>query len=81
MLVDGARLISVADPARARGHGGDGITRRRTREVYGAVAEILASGEAEVVVSRVFAFEQAADAVAIVEDGHAEGKIVVTRAS
>ena len=77
-LVGGHRLISVADPERAQHFGGSGIERRRTTEIYGEVAQILADGEAEVVIGRVFPFEQAAEAVAVVEDGHSKGKVVIT---
>lgn len=73
-----ATLISVADPALARTLGGDGITRRRTREVYGEVAALIAEGKAEVTISRIFPLAEAAAAVAAVEDGHAEGKVAVT---
>lgn len=74
----GGHLISVADPALAGEHGGSGIERRRTRAVYGEVADLLAQGKAEVTVSRVLPLSEAAEAVAAVERGHAEGKVVVT---
>lgn len=78
-LASGKALISVADPAKAGEHGGSGIARRRDRETYSQVADLLARGEAEVVVSQVFPLDQAAEAVAVVEHGHAEGKIVITQ--
>lgn len=74
----GGRTISLAAPAAAARHGGTGITRRRTSEVFAAVAEDIAAGTLHPVVSRRFGFEEADRAVAAVEDGHATGNIVVT---
>lgn len=72
------RLVSVADKPLVGELGGSEVTRRRTRAVFGEVAELLASGQAKVTVGEVFAFEQAREAVAEVEQGHAIGKIAVT---
>lgn len=72
------RLISVADKPLANELGGSDVTRRRTRAVYGRVADLLASGQARVTVGEVFPFDDAAEAVAVVEDGHAVGKVIVT---
>lgn len=72
------RLVSVADKPLVKELGGTDVTRRRTREVFGAIAETLARGGAAVTVGAVYPFEQATEAVAEVEDGHAVGKVVVT---
>lgn len=72
------RIISIADPQRTGAAGGGGVTRRRTRNVYGRVAALLAEDAAEVTISRVFPLRDAAAAVAAVESGHAEGKVAVT---
>ncbi len=78
LIHDPDALISVADPGQAGELGGSGIERRRTRQIYGQVARILAEGQAEVTIGRVLPFTDAEHAVAIVEDGHAEGKIALT---
>lgn len=72
------RLVSVADKPTVKELGGTDVPRRRTREVFGEVAGLLASEKAEVTVSEVLPLSEAARAVAIVEDGHAAGKVVVT---
>lgn len=72
------RVISVADPQRVGKAGGGGVTRRRTREVYGEVARLLAAGEAEATISHVHPLADAASAVALVENGHVQSKVVVT---
>lgn len=72
------RLVSVADKPLVKKLGGTDVTRHRTREVFGAIAGTLARGEAAVTVGAVYPFEQATEAVAEVEDGHAVGKVVVT---
>lgn len=74
----GGRVISLAAPAAATRHGGGGITRRRTTEVFDAVAHDIAIGALHPVISRRYEFEQAAEAVAAVEAGHATGNIVIT---
>lgn len=78
LLGDGGRLVSLAAPAAAAEHGGGGILRRRTTEVFAAIAGEIAAGALHPVVSRRFAFEDAGEAVAAVEAGHATGNIVVT---
>lgn len=72
------RLISVADKPLVNELGGSDVTRRRTRAVYTQVADLLATGEAGVTVGEVFPFRDAAEAVAVVEEGHAVGKVIVT---
>lgn len=72
------RLVSVADKPLVTRLGGTDVTRRRTRAVYGRVADLLASGQAKVTVGEVFPFDRAAEAVAVVEEGHAAGKVIVT---
>lgn len=72
------RLVSVADKPLVRELGGSDVTRRRTRTVFGEVAGLLASGRVTVTLGKVFPFNQAHEAVAEVETGHAVGKIAVT---
>lgn len=69
----GAPLVSVADYGLVEKLGGRNVPRRRTREVFAEVAR-----HARVIVGEEFPLERAAEAVALVEDGHATGKVVVT---
>lgn len=69
----GGRLVSVADKALVEKLGGGAVPRRRTREVFAEVAR-----HARVIVGEEFPLERAAEAVALVEGGHATGKVVVT---
>lgn len=77
-LLAGTRVRSVADPARASAAGGSGVVRRRTAEVFGALASMVADGRLEIVIDGVVPFAEAARAVERVETGHARGKTVVT---
>lgn len=69
----GARLVSVADKPLVEKLGGSAVPRRRTREVFEQVAR-----QAQVHVSAEYPLERAAEAVSVVEGGHATGKVVVT---
>ncbi len=77
-LLAGTRVRSAADPARASTAGGSGVVRRRTAEVFGALASLAADGTLEIVVDGVVPFAEAGRAVERVETGHARGKTVVT---
>lgn len=77
-LLAGTRVRSVADPARGSAADGSGVVRRRTTEVFGALASMAAEGKLEIVVDGVVPFAEAARAVERVETGHARGKTVVT---
>jgi len=72
-----ARLVSVADPARAALLGGSGVERRRTTEVFDRVAELLRRGVLDPRVEQTFPLSEAGRALAEVESGHARGKVVV----
>ena len=76
---DPGRLISVTDPGLAAEHGGGGVTRRRTTEVFAEIAGIVAAGGVVPVISALVPFERAAEAVAAVETGHGAGDVVVSR--
>ncbi len=78
LLADPSRVISVATPAAAAESGGSGVTRRRTTDVFAHLARLVATGDLTPVVSATYAFDDAADAVARVETGHAVGNVVVT---
>ncbi|SMY10754.1 NADP-dependent oxidoreductase [Brevibacterium jeotgali] len=77
-LLAGTRMRSVADPETASAAGGSGVVRRRTAEVFGALASRAAAGSLDVVIDDVVPFAEAARAVERVEAGHARGKTVVT---
>ena len=75
----GARRIrSLADTGTAGELGGSGVERRRTTAVFSSIARLATSGRLEIVVSDVMGWNEAADAVRTVEEGHAAGKSVVT---
>ena len=78
LLAPGRAPLSIADPAAAGEHGGGGVARRRTTQVFAEVAEIVAAGEAAPVVTATYPLDRAAEAVAAVESGHAAGNVVVT---
>lgn len=69
---------STASPPLAAELGGSGVTRRRTAETYAEVAALVAAGALAPVVGASYDFEDCADAVALVETGHATGRTVVT---
>lgn len=72
------RLISVADPTRASDLGGSGVDRRRTTEVFARVAALIESGVLDPRIEHTVPLGEAGRALALVEDGHARGKVVVT---
>lgn len=78
VLRPGSVIRSIASPAAAVEIGGSGVTRRRTAQTYAEVAALVASGALAPVVGATFPFSDCADAVALVESGHASGRTVVT---
>lgn len=70
-------VVSVADPLAAGELGGSGVERRRTTEVFTAIAALVADGSLDPVVTRRFPFAQAGQALAAVESGHSAGKVVI----
>ena len=79
LLAGGPRVVSAAAPAAAIAVGGSGVKRRRTSAVFLQLAELIAAGDFSPLVSASYPFDQAADAVATVESGHALGNVVVVR--
>ncbi|HEX6055961.1 MAG TPA: NADP-dependent oxidoreductase [Intrasporangium sp.] len=69
---------STASPALAVELGGSGVTRRRTADTFAEVAALVAAGALAPVIGATFDFADCADAVALVETGHATGRTVVT---
>jgi len=77
LVKDRAKLITAADPATATGLGGAMVNRDRTSRVLDAVAALVADGKLDPHVNDILAFDDAAQAIASVESGHAQGKTVI----
>lgn len=77
LVTDPSKLITAADPATAAEFGGVLIERSRDGSGLDAVAALAASGDLDPLVTAVFPFDQAGEALAAVESGHAQGKIVL----
>ncbi|MDT4957908.1 MAG: hypothetical protein QOD31_1707 [Pseudonocardiales bacterium] len=77
LLKDGAKLITAADPRTAAAFGGAMVNRDRTSKILDEVAALVAAGKLDPHVNDVVAFDDAAHAIAAVESGHPQGKVVV----
>ena len=77
LLRDRSKLISAADRATVARLGGAPVARARNQEVLDAVAQLVVSGALNPYVTRTFPLDQAAQALRLVEDGHAQGKVVI----
>jgi NADPH2:quinone reductase len=71
------RLFSVADKALVRTLGGRDVVRDRSTRVLAELARLVAAGELDPHVSQVRPLSEAGAALALVEEGHAQGKIVL----
>lgn len=78
LLPDRSRLISVADKELGTALGGHELVRDRSTAVLGELARLVAAGDLDPHVTDVRPFDDVAAALAVVEDGHATGKVVVT---
>lgn len=76
-LEDRARLCSIGDPAAAEELGGKRLDRKRNSEVLEAIGRLTAEGVVMIPITEVFPFDEAAEALALVEAGHATGEIVL----
>jgi NADPH:quinone reductase-like Zn-dependent oxidoreductase len=76
LLGDRTKLISAGDPSVAD-LGGHFIERDRTSRVLEIVAALVADGKLDPHVEDVRPLDEAADAIAAVEIGHARGKVVI----
>jgi len=76
-LVPAGRLYSVADKARARELGGAEVVRDRSTAVLTDLAVLVAAGELDPMVTDVRPLDEAGQALALVEGGHATGKVVL----
>ncbi|MGA8327858.1 MAG: NADP-dependent oxidoreductase [Mycobacterium sp.] len=76
LVTDRSKLISAGDPSVAE-LGGHMIERDRTSRVLEIVGALVAEGKLDPHVEDVRPLDEAADAIAAVEIGHARGKVVI----
>jgi NADPH:quinone reductase-like Zn-dependent oxidoreductase len=76
-LVAPDRLFSVADKPLVRELGGREVLRDRSAAVLTELARLVAVGELDPLISDVRPLAEAGQALAVVENGHARGKIVL----
>ncbi len=76
LLADRSKLVSAGDPGVAE-LGGQWIERDRTGRVLEIVAALVADGKLDPHVEDIRPLDEAADALAAVEVGHARGKVVI----
>jgi len=77
LLADRDKLISAGDPDTVTELGGRMIERDRTHRVLEIVGGLVADGNLDPHVEDVRPLDEAADAIAAVEVGHAKGKVVI----
>ncbi len=77
LVTSGACIVSAADPVAAASFGGSGVERDRSSEAFARLAELAASGVLHPRIEHVFPLEHAGEALALVESGHALGKVVI----
>ncbi len=77
LLADRSKLITVSDPVTAGRLGGSMVLRVRTGERLEEVAALVVKGALRPMVTEVFPFERAGEALRAVEGGHTRGKIVI----
>jgi NADPH:quinone reductase-like Zn-dependent oxidoreductase len=73
----GAKIITAADPVTAGEVGGTMVARKNDGEVLDAVARLVEAGTLDPHVTEIFPLDRASEALALVEGGHAAGKIVI----
>lgn len=77
LVKDRSKLITAGDPQTAGELGGHVLDRDHTSRVLEIVAEMVAGGKLDPHVEDTVMLDQAADAMAAVEVGHAKGKVVI----
>jgi NADPH:quinone reductase-like Zn-dependent oxidoreductase len=77
LLEDRRRLVTAADERTAAELGGSRVQRANTAEVLDAVATHVLAGDYDPHITATFALRDAASALATVEQGHSEGKVVI----
>lgn len=77
LLTDRTKLVSAGDPETVSELGGQMVERDRTTRVLEIVGAMVADGKLDPHVEDVRPLDEAAEAVAAVEIGHARGKVVI----
>lgn len=78
LLTDRSRLVTAgAPPEEVEKLGGSRVVRDRTSERLAAVADLVAGGDLDPLVTETFPLERAGEALRAVETGHTLGKIVI----
>ncbi|MCD2196227.1 NADP-dependent oxidoreductase [Actinomycetospora endophytica] len=77
LLTDRHRLISIADYGLSTELGGQQLVRDRSTAVLTELAGLVADGSLNPHVTNVRSFDDAPAALALVEQGHATGKVVI----
>lgn len=77
VITDRTRVSSVADEKTVARFGARPLKRVGDPATLSAVADLVATGKLDPCVRRVFPLSEAADALALVESGHASGKVVL----
>ncbi|MFD6729139.1 NADP-dependent oxidoreductase [Corynebacterium xerosis] len=75
LVNDPSHLISAVDPATAAELGGVGL--ERTPEAMAKITDVITYGLVDPQVTSRYPLDRAGEALAVVEDGHATGKIVI----
>ncbi|WP_344460688.1 NADP-dependent oxidoreductase [Kitasatospora kazusensis] len=76
-LVTPGRLVSTVDPVTATELDGTFVRRSGTAATLDALAELVGSGRLDPHITATYPLERAAEALAVVEAGHARGKLVL----
>jgi NADPH:quinone reductase-like Zn-dependent oxidoreductase len=77
LVPERSKVASVADKGLAMELGGTEVVRDRSTAVLSELARLVAAGDLDPHVTDVRPFDEAAAALAAVEGGHAEGKVVL----
>ncbi len=77
LVVDSAKLRSVADKAMVDELGGKAVERNRSTAVLTELARLVAEGTLNPHVTDVYPFDEARAALAEVQSGHATGKVAI----
>ena len=77
-LLPPGRLYSVADKPLVKQLGGAEVVRDRSTAVLSEIARLVAAGQLDPLVTEARPLDAADEALALVEDGHATGKVVLT---
>ncbi|MCU1660440.1 MAG: hypothetical protein QOI36_222 [Pseudonocardiales bacterium] len=77
VLPDRSRLVTIADRPLAARLGGSGVERDRSTAVLTALAQLVAEGELDPLVTEIRPLDEAGAALATVEAGHTRGKVAI----